>query len=546
MSNFIGVCAHASDFASARRAVKALAAQEKAAEVAFNLTLSRDFDRRMSEKRKLEAVEVRRVRKEEWMARKAAKAKGEEEEREGRRMQQEYEREQRRHAAEIKEKQRLEKVKERRQRLVNKREEKRRLEEEAIEKKQTAHKEFEEEWEKERTHKKEIGKAKKVKDRVYKNLSKLNEETSLEAEIVRGAYDKDPTIPVVGVTEQNVLLDVLHSTPNTRVSAVSAMFRQSPLHLLSLSQSSSTNPSTVGCHSDTVSLVQRLLPHSTVIAVPRSTKLDLLLSHEIDAVQIYDTTELATLSSLHPSLAPSLISTPLSSYGAKLGYGQVVFAPAEVISSPSLGPRVSDFLDATYEGWRICMSDPERAVGAVKRACEKLKLGDEGHNHYNEDDDFLLAEIIRNVNDKVAETKEGPYLGVIDRDSSSSNSWYSKVETGSKHGVDVESVVLPPTASTADVLGAIDRASSRDGIQLMWPLPPSVDSTLCYSSIPASQDVDGLVPGSPTLPVTAAAALALLASRSVEVKGGDCVVVGRSRIAGKPLAEALGDMGATV
>ena len=80
----------------------------------------------------------------------------------------------------------------------------------------------------------------------------------------------------------------------------------------------------------------------------------------------------------------------------------------------------------------------------------------------------------------------------------------------------------------------------------MWPLPPSVDSTLCYSSIPASQDVDGLVPGSPTLPVTAAAALTLLASRSVEVKGGDCVVVGRSRIAGKPLAEALGDMGATV
>ena len=197
----------------------------------------------------------------------------------------------------------------------------------------------------------------------------------LEAEIVRGAYDKDPTIPVVGVTEQNVLLDVLHSTPNTRVSAVSAMFRQSPLHLLSLSQSSSTNPSTVGCHSDTVSLVQRLLPHSTVIAVPRSTKLDLLLSHEIDAVQIYDTTELATLSSLHPSLAPSLISTPLSSYGAKLGYGQVVFAPAEVISSPSLGPRVSDFLDATYEGWRICMSDPERAVGAVKRACEKVRDG---------------------------------------------------------------------------------------------------------------------------------------------------------------------------
>ncbi|GMI32170.1 hypothetical protein TrCOL_g6760 [Triparma columacea] len=171
--------AHASDFNSARRKVKALAKEEKKEEVAFNLNIERDFERRMMTQRKAEAEERRKAQREEWEARRAAKEAMKRSEGDALRAQVAYEREQRIREAEIKEKARLEKVQERRRRIINKREEKRRLEKEMIERKQTEHKEFEEEWEKEQTHRTEIGKAKKVKDRVYKNLGRLNEETSL-------------------------------------------------------------------------------------------------------------------------------------------------------------------------------------------------------------------------------------------------------------------------------------------------------------------------------------------------------------------------------
>jgi len=169
----------ASDYNKARHQTKALASKEKADEYAFKLNQDRDFKQRMIEKRKEEAEERKRVKREEWEARREAKRILKEEEDAARRKQVEYDNELRRKAAELKEKTRLEKVRERRQREINKREEKRRLEMETISQKKASHEEFEAEWSKEKIHRTEIGKAKKVKDRVYKNLSRLNEETSL-------------------------------------------------------------------------------------------------------------------------------------------------------------------------------------------------------------------------------------------------------------------------------------------------------------------------------------------------------------------------------
>ena len=51
----------------------------------------------------------------------------------------------------------------------------------------------------------------------------------------------------------------------------------------------------VGTHDDTVELVRRLLPGADVKAVPREVKLDMLLSGELDAVQIYDVMETVKL-----------------------------------------------------------------------------------------------------------------------------------------------------------------------------------------------------------------------------------------------------------
>lgn len=438
---------------------------------------------------------------------------------------------------------------------------------------------------------------------------------------------------VVGVTEQNILIDCLHDSPSLDVSAVSGMFRESPLQLLSLKGGSPQKGAKIGCHDDTVALVERLLPEADVISVPRATKLDLLLDGQIDSVQIYSTTELSTILKSHPELSSSLVSTPFSSYGAELGYGQVIFAPNEFLTNPEHSATIEKFLDATYEGWRMSLLNPSAAIGSIKRVCDRLGLDEEGHTHYPCDDDALLQEIVENCNDLVVETKEGHMLGVLDETrfnsataylshptvpppsfglaptfyqpppnllkgselsrtllsstsklakeissltskepsltvitvgdhpeggtlptaslrrrmySSRDNSWYDKVSTGKKHGIDVTSTVLPVDASTSDVLRAIEDAKDSDGIQLMWPLPEGIDSHACFSAIQVEKDVDGLVPGSETTPITVDAVLILLEKNGVKVEGKNVLVLGRSKIVGKPLSEKLLEMGATV
>ena len=111
-------------------------------------------------------------------------------------------------------------------------------------------------------------------------------------------------------------------------------------------------------------------------------------------------------------------------------------------------------------------------------------------------------------------------------------SWYDKVAAGKKNGIDVQLTNLPESATTEDVLKAISLAKSRDGIQLMWPLPPHIDAEACYSAIPVAQDVDGLVPNSHTKPVTVDAVLTLLGKYGVELEGKSVTVLGRSRILG--------------
>jgi len=449
------------------------------------------------------------------------------------------------------------------------------------------------------------------------NAFKLNTELSGEG------CDSTSTA-TIGVTEQNILFDVMMNDPGLSVKAVSAMFRASPLRIASLS---SSPPTRVGAHYDTVALLSRLLPAAEVVSVPRSTKLDLLEAGEIDAVQIYETTETVTLGLKHPNL----VTTPLSALGASLGYGQVIFAPNACINDPEHASTIRRFLDATFEGWRASMRDPAAAVRYLKLATERLKLDDEAHTHYPAHDDAVLEEIIRRCNDLVAETKEGNLLGTIDRDrynfandylgshrpspaprdfalspdfyqppkslmvgcelardvldsvsekaagvvpspsltvvtvgtvpegdthdeagarrmmySPSDCSWYDKVAAGKRCDIDVKLVNLPEEATTEDVLKALEAERGRDGIQLTWPLPPHIDAEACYSAIPVSQDVDGLVPNSETRPVTVDACLALLGKYDVDLDGKSVVVLGRSKILGAPFASAAADLGATV
>jgi len=135
--------------------------------------------------------------------------------------------------------------------------------------------------------------------------------------------------------------------------------------------------------------------------------------------------------------------------------------------------------------------------------------------------------------------------------SNPSNSWFTKTETGTANGFDVTEVNLDETSTTTDaLLSEIYKIRDTvDGIQVMWPLPPSVDAARVFNAVPLAKDVDGIHHtswGSAYPPVTPAGAMELIEEHDVEVKGRHAVVVGRSPIVGAPVANMLREAGAMV
>jgi methylenetetrahydrofolate dehydrogenase (NADP+)/methenyltetrahydrofolate cyclohydrolase len=108
-------------------------------------------------------------------------------------------------------------------------------------------------------------------------------------------------------------------------------------------------------------------------------------------------------------------------------------------------------------------------------------------------------------------------------------------------------------------LVALLRGLSADpeihGILLQLPLPKGLDETAALDAIAADKDADGLHPtnlgrllaGEPgTVPCTPAGCLAILDHYGCRLEGAEAVVVGRSRLVGKPLAQLLLARNATV
>ena len=87
-----------------------------------------------------------------------------------------------------------------------------------------------------------------------------------------------------------------------------------------------------------------------------------------------------------------------------------------------------------------------------------------------------------------------------------------------------------------------------DGILIQLPLPKHLDETQILSAISRNKDIDGFHPNNigklvigdeSFVPATAAGVIELLTRSGVEIDGKECVVVGRSNIVGKPVAQLL-------
>jgi methylenetetrahydrofolate dehydrogenase (NADP+)/methenyltetrahydrofolate cyclohydrolase len=131
-------------------------------------------------------------------------------------------------------------------------------------------------------------------------------------------------------------------------------------------------------------------------------------------------------------------------------------------------------------------------------------------------------------------------------------------ETCATVGIDYELITLPATATFDDVANTIDRLNKDlavTGVMLHLPLPRHLDATELQYRIDPVKDVEGVNPANigyvvygHTLiaPSTALAAVELIRSTGVTLRGAECVVVGASEIAGKPIALLLAEQMATV
>jgi methylenetetrahydrofolate dehydrogenase (NADP+)/methenyltetrahydrofolate cyclohydrolase len=112
-------------------------------------------------------------------------------------------------------------------------------------------------------------------------------------------------------------------------------------------------------------------------------------------------------------------------------------------------------------------------------------------------------------------------------------------------------IELPEETTQSELLSQIEELKNDPaihGILVQLPLPKHLDEQAVIDAIPPEKDVDAFHPenvghimiGDYTfLPCTPAGVMKMLEYENIDVKGKECVVVGRSNIVGKPMAMLL-------
>ena len=147
-----------------------------------------------------------------------------------------------------------------------------------------------------------------------------------------------------------------------------------------------------------------------------------------------------------------------------------------------------------------------------------------------------------------------PGLGVVlvGEDPASQSYVTAKERACEKIGIYSEDNRLPAETSQEELLAIVERMNNDpkiNGILVQLPLPKHIDESAILLAISPDKDVDGFHPVSLGkmvigeeecfLPCTPHGILQLLARSGAQVAGSHVVVVGRSNIVGKPVANML-------
>lgn len=177
-------------------------------------------------------------------------------------------------------------------------------------------------------------------------------------------------------------------------------------------------------------------------------------------------------------------------------------------------------------------------------------------------------EISQNIKDRVKgevdelkkENKRLPKLTVIlVGEDQASKVYVRNKERGCKYTGMLSDIIKKDASCTQDeLLGIIDQLNkddSVDGILVQLPLPAQIDEQAVIEAIDPAKDVDGFHPTNVAklflgeegmVPCTPAGMMEMLQAIDYDLDGKEVVVVGRSNIVGKPVAQLCLRNNATV
>ncbi len=128
----------------------------------------------------------------------------------------------------------------------------------------------------------------------------------------------------------------------------------------------------------------------------------------------------------------------------------------------------------------------------------------------------------------------------------------NKIKDCAEVGFRSSLVKFPSTVSEAELLEKIEElnlSKEVDGFIVQLPLPKQIDQERIIMAIDPRKDVDGFHPENfgkmalemdTFLPATPFGILTLLERYQIDTKGKHCVIIGRSRIVGKPMSILMG------
>ncbi|MEQ8275924.1 MAG: tetrahydrofolate dehydrogenase/cyclohydrolase catalytic domain-containing protein [Deltaproteobacteria bacterium] len=174
----------------------------------------------------------------------------------------------------------------------------------------------------------------------------------------------------------------------------------------------------------------------------------------------------------------------------------------------------------------------------------------------------VRAEVKTKVDALKAKIGTTPHLVVVLASDDPASAVYvrNKGKAADEVGIRNTQHTLPADTSAEDLLALVEKLNADpdvDGILVQLPLPKHHDTEAVIRAIDPTKDVDGLHPNNAgrlsrgdesdaLIPCTPRGCIRLLEASGANLEGANAVVLGRSRLVGRPVADLLTNRNATV